>query len=314
MLLTNSERLNSEMCQFEDYLLGLFANNDKLSGQATRELVDAGGKRLRPMFTLLFSGVTSKAGMPERLAAAAAIELLHTATLVHDDIIDEANKRRGKETINSKYGVHMAVYVGDYLLMKSAQQFLNIDGEKQDTMGIIKTLTDVLDGEIQQYLSIGKMISVFAYLRKTRKKTANVFGMACSLGAHCAGLSQREKENAMRFGNCFGMAFQIRDDIINMLPQNIEKKDLFSDIKNGIITLPVILAVKDKSGDELAGGYLENMIKSGALLDMCNSHSITASKDVMMKYLERAETSLASFNNEEMRSVFLGIKDRLCMF
>lgn len=315
MFKTVSQDLNAEMLLFEEYLLRLFSNRDLLSQQAAHKLMNIGGKRLRPMFTMLFARGAGHSPQERRFAAAAAVEIVHTATLVHDDIIDEATTRRGQETIHSRYGVHMAVYLGDYLLMKGAQQFLTTNDDQGESIEFIKKLTDVLEGEIQQYFSAGKLVTVCEYLKKTSKKTASLFGMACSLGALCAGFSERDRLAARQFGNYFGMAFQIRDDILNLLPESTEDKDALIDLKNGTITLPVIYALQDACAEgPLTNDALAQMMEDGSLLELCRARGIEPATALMNRYFDKADAILQRLGYEEIDRVYGDLREKMAHF
>lgn len=237
--------INEELVAFEKYLETVVSSKNKFLTDASKDAVLSGGKRLRPAFTI----IAALHGNYERkrvFPAAASVEILHAATLVHDDIIDNAKTRRGKATLSEKHSTNLAVYTGDYLLAKSLRLLLEtgLKPEKLDVM--VKAITLLCEGEVEQYLSKYSVAGVYSYLKRILGKTGVLFSASLVLGAKTADLSDDITRQFGRFGLSFGAAFQIRDDLLDILSeQSKEGKPVLNDLKEGIATLPVIMAVKN---------------------------------------------------------------------
>jgi heptaprenyl diphosphate synthase len=213
-------------------------------------LVNAGGKRLRPVLVLLcggYGGVDQKRLVP----LAAAVEMVHMATLVHDDVIDDADYRRGIETTHRKWDNHTAIFAGDYMLSK-AFQMLTQYTEYRDASMMAKTFKLICEGEIEQYFTRNSLnISIKKYLTRIRYKTAMLFAMSCYLGASQSTIPDSQKRALVMYGMNLGMAFQIVDDLLDFKSSGEELgKPVTNDVRQGVYTLPVIYALKDKGTGE----------------------------------------------------------------
>lgn len=221
-------------------------------------LLDSGGKRLRPAMTISAGHL----GAYERervLPAAAAIELIHMATLVHDDVIDEAKTRRGSATTFARHGAHTAVYSGDWLLVKALRSLSAMDaplagGGPQGSAApkrssvpdaLVSGLESLCAGEVDQYLGRGRIPSLRAYLSRIERKTAALFAASCAAGAAAAGLDERVVRHCGAFGRAFGIAFQIQDDLLDVGALDAPAgKPTAHDLRQGIATLPYLLAAR----------------------------------------------------------------------
>jgi geranylgeranyl pyrophosphate synthase len=216
---------------------------DELSTPAS-SLLFANGKRLRPALLL---NICKMLGRVEKRALyiAAGIELVHTASLVHDDVIDEANMRRGNPSVNAKWGNKIAVLVGDLLVAKAARLFLKWGNTRIFSL-IAKTVEMMSRGEAMELLLRGKEeIKERDYLKVIELKTASLFSATARIGA-ILGNANREKEKRLSlFGKYIGLAFQITDDILNITSDEKRMgKPSISDIKEGNLTLPFIPLIK----------------------------------------------------------------------
>jgi heptaprenyl diphosphate synthase len=214
------------------------------------------GKMLRPAFVLL-SARWGKEGDNNVQALASALELLHTASLVHDDVLDNAIYRRGVFTLHKTLGIKKAVLIGDYLLGVSLK--LAVQDYDKGVMPIfIDRLNRLLESEIEQdfpenYLNVSKE----RYLKKTRGKTAELFGLSCMAGAMVSGCEISLSEKLYELGILYGMAFQIDDDILDYTgAAGLLGKKTGQDLKAGILTLPFVEAVLD--GDKKALAYIKS--------------------------------------------------------
>lgn len=232
------DRLNSFLLEHSRSKLNLY-------NIAVEDLIKGGGKRLRPILMNLASHFGDYR-VEKMLPIAAGVELLHMATLVHDDIIDRAKLRRGRVTIQQKYGNNIAVFVGDYLLSKSYILFSQ-DLSRHCLNKLNRVVRLICEGEIQQYQSrYNNTITFRDYLRRIRKKTALLFGLSTYTGAYESGLRGKLLYNLYNVGLELGMAFQIQDDLLDFIgEQGIIGKGVHRDILDGIYTLPVILLFND---------------------------------------------------------------------
>jgi geranylgeranyl pyrophosphate synthase len=206
--------------------------------------LSAGGKRLRPLLVFACAG-TGRAPSDAVVRAAAAVELVHMATLVHDDLLDGATMRRGRETVASSHGADAAVQVGDYLF---AQAFAELAGAEEP--GAVEILAaaalDLSKGELAQgRAAFDVLLAEGAYLDRVRRKTASLFGAACRLGAMLGGGSADVQARLTAFGEAVGMAFQIFDDILDVTgsPASTGKRR-GADLRDGTVTLPMIYAIQ----------------------------------------------------------------------
>lgn len=244
-----SPTVEKELNELEDLLYEeLSKGNPYVSKEAIR-LLKSGGKRLRPLFTILFSMLGSVYNSKQALLTAASIETMHMATLIHDDTIDNAAQRRGIDTTFAKHGIHTAVYTGDWMLVKSLQLLSRTNDDtsvKSDLLHMLaQSMESVCDGELSQYYGRGAIPSISTYYSRIKGKTAAMFIAACVAGAKIADLTDQQVTTAKDFGENFGMAFQIIDDLIDVESTlEIAGKPVRNDLIEGIITLPVLLACR----------------------------------------------------------------------
>lgn len=222
---------------------------DEFIREACAPLV-SGGKRLRPILFLLCSNAKDKLPPERILPLATALELIHTASLVHDDILDGAKKRRGFETANSKYGVQTAVLVGDYLFAKAFQLVAEED-YGAEVSAILSTLVRKLCvGEIMQDRALFVIPTPSEYYTRINLKTAFFLSTCCRLGGLIANFDRHEIDNLANYGSNLGLAFQIVDDLLDFFgDEKVTGKHIGGDLKSGVITLPVLRAIEvsDKS-------------------------------------------------------------------
>ena len=275
---SNFPAIKEEMAAFEQYIEKKLTSRNSFLKNASKEVVLSGGKRLRPAFAII-AALHGDYDRSRIFPAAASVEILHAATLVHDDIIDNAKIRRGQQTISEKHNTNLAVYTGDYLLTKSLRLLLEtgLKPEKLDVLA--RSISLLCEGEVEQYLSKYSVVSVYQYLKRILSKTGILFSASMILGAKTAYLSDDATRRFGHFGMCFGAAFQIRDDLKDLLSeQATEGKPVLNDLKEGIVTLPVIMAVKNNPGflkevTDYFNGYgdiniiLRNILASGGVKD-----------------------------------------------
>ena len=218
--------------------------DDPFIGEACLPLLN-GGKRLRPLLFFICAKTKENFSLEKALPLAAAIELIHTASLVHDDILDQSKIRRGIATSNEKYGSQIAVLIGDYLFAKAFQLVAENNYGDEVALVLSKLVRDLCIGEITQDRSIFKVPTLTEYYYKIRMKTAVFLASCCRLGGIVAGLDRSKIEALTDYGINLGLAFQITDDILDFFGDtNITGKALGDDLKSGVITLPVIRALE----------------------------------------------------------------------
>ncbi len=284
----------------------------KLAGH----IIAAGGKRLRPLLTLGAAKLCGYTG-DRHISLATCVEFIHTATLLHDDVVDESDLRRGRETANALFGNQASVLVGDFLFSRSFE--LMIEDGSLDVLRILSHASSVIaEGEVLQLMTTNDTeTSEDTYLEVIKAKTAHLFAAACRIGAVVAGRPRIEEEALESFGMNLGIAFQLIDDVLDYsAKQATLGKSIGDDFKEGKITLPVILAFRrgdgnerefwrrtleklDQSEDDLIHA-LHLMEKHGALKD---------SVDRARHYGAIARDSLGIFGDSPLKVIFDNLID-----
>ncbi len=284
--------------------------------QLAGHIIAAGGKRLRPMLTLAAADMCGYEG-ERHIGLAACVEFIHTATLLHDDVVDESDMRRGQDTANAVWGNQASVLVGDFLFSR-AFQLMVADGSLQ----VLKILSDasaiIAQGEVLQLMTANDpQASEEAYLEVIRSKTATLFAAACQVGAVVADRPRVEEEALESFGMNLGVAFQLIDDVLDFSAKQAELgKTIGDDFREGKVTLPIILAWRRGDEDERAfwrrtiadleqeDGDLEKAI---AIMDKHNA--LTDSVDRARHYGAIARDALGVFPNSPVKSALIEIVD-----
>jgi heptaprenyl diphosphate synthase len=218
-----------------------------LLADAASHLLKAGGKRIRPVFVLL-GGKFGQYDIDQLKHVAVTLELIHMASLVHDDVIDDAETRRGQLTVKSKWDNRIAMYTGDYIHGQALVQITNIPNVLVHQI-LSKALVQMCIGEMEQVRDFFNVEqSIRHYLLRIRRKTALLLAISTQLGGIVAGLSSKDHHTLYRYGYNVGMAFQIIDDLLDLYGTEKQLgKPPGSDIRQGNITLPVILALQDET-------------------------------------------------------------------
>tara|TARA_R110002051_G_scaffold229656_2_gene291621 strand:- start:5204 stop:6181 length:978 start_codon:yes stop_codon:yes gene_type:complete len=254
------EPINTEMELFEKKFYESMSSKVALLNRITHYIVNRKGKQMRPMFVFLTAKLLNNGEVNERTyRGASVIELIHTATLVHDDVVDESNKRRGFFSINALWKNKIAVLVGDYLLSKGL--LLSIDNGDFDLLRIISVaVREMSEGELLQIEKARKLdITEAVYYEIIRQKTATLIAACCSLGACSVQPVSDDVEIFRKFGEYCGMAFQIKDDLFDYGEEEIGKPTGI-DIKEQKMTLPLIYVLNTCSKSEKR--WLINSIKN----------------------------------------------------
>ncbi len=248
-----------EMELFESKFRESMASNVPLLNRITHYIVRRKGKQMRPMFVFLVAKMVSGGKFDERTyRGASIIELIHTATLVHDDVVDESNRRRGFFSINALWKNKIAVLVGDFLLSKGL--LLSIDNDDFDILKLISVaVREMSEGELLQIEKARRLdITEEVYFEIIRQKTATLIAACCGIGASSVGASKEEVEKMRLFGELIGIAFQIKDDLFDYSDEKIGKPTGI-DIKEQKMTLPLIYTLNNCSNSEKK--WLINSVK-----------------------------------------------------
>ncbi len=274
---------------------------------AMEHIVRAGGKRLRPALVLLSAAL----GTPDRDHAfnlAMGIEFIHTATLVHDDLIDDARTRRGITTIHETVGVNPAIIIGDYYFAKGANLLASI-GEPSIDLAISNTVMTICMGELLQLTSHRDYDQALEeYHRKIARKTAALVETCCYCGAVVAHLDEARTEALRQYGFLIGMAFQIADDVLDYTATEDELgKPVGADLRQGTVTLPLMLALQDARVAPalravLAKGQLSDADCETVVRLVRDSDAIERTEAQAHDFAQRARTQLAVFDPSPARS------------
>jgi octaprenyl-diphosphate synthase len=252
--------IEKEMELFEKKFRESMTSQVSLLNRITHYIVNRKGKQMRPMFVFLIAKMCNDGAVNERTyRGASVIELIHTATLVHDDVVDDSNRRRGFFSINALWKNKIAVLVGDYLLSKGL--LLSIDNGDFDLLKIISVaVREMSEGELLQIEKARKLdITEDIYFEIIRQKTATLIAACCAMGAKSVSATDEEVENMRKFGELIGTAFQIKDDLFDYGETAIGKPTGI-DIKEQKMTLPLIYVLNNVSEKEKR--WLINSVKN----------------------------------------------------
>ncbi|MBE3554472.1 MAG: polyprenyl synthetase family protein, partial [Thermicanus sp.] len=249
--------LAAELNEVEDGLEESIDLEIPLLYETSTHLLKAGGKRIRPLFVLV-SGQFGDYRKEELITVAITLELIHMATLVHDDVIDDAATRRGRETVKAKWDNKIAVYTGDYILAKALMRITEIPDERVQKI-LSRAIMEMSIGEIEQLHDFYRIqVGLRHYLRRIKRKTALLISISAALGGLVSGAPQDVVHLLRRFGYYVGMAFQITDDILDFVGTEAELgKPAGSDIRQGNITLPTIYSLKSSPERERLSHWIE---------------------------------------------------------
>ena len=234
-----------------------------LVGEVARYIISAGGKRLRPVLLLLTCGALGYS-QAQRHNLAAVVEFIHTATLLHDDVVDESTLRRGRPTANESFGNPASVLVGDFLYSRAFQMM--VDAGSMRVMQVLSDATNVIaEGEVLQLMNMhDASLDEEGYLRVIRSKTAKLFEASARLGAILAGSTPDIEAACADYGQALGTAFQVIDDVLDYDGNATEMgKNLGDDLREGKATLPLILAMQ--RGNEAQRQMVKEAIENGSV-------------------------------------------------
>ena len=315
----------SDIDAFEEFLKGQFSSDGKLMSEMLTHVLSARGKSVRPIIVMLTSALTSSANARQWVEgernctkrtylAAMMVEMLHTASLVHDDVIDNADMRRGRPSVNALWQSRNAVVMGDFLLARTMSA--GMESAQYDLVShIIGTVATLCEGEVlQSQHATDKNTTRQDYLEIIYKKTASLISVSASAGAVSVMASREDVEQMRRFGEALGMAFQIQDDILDYSRSAKTGKPSNNDLREGKITLPLIevleqcspaekLQLLDKlsqcATDDAAVDYIQNIVEVTGGLSMAAR--------TMQSYIDRAVAILSKYEDSPYRTALVNL-------
>jgi len=255
--------LQDDMKQVDQVIADRLTSDVPLVREVAQYIISAGGKRLRPALLLLVSGALGSQH-PQRHALAAVVEFIHTATLLHDDVVDESTLRRGRETANERFGNAASVLVGDFLYSRAFQMMVDVNNMR--VMQVLSEATNVIaEGEVMQLMNMhDATLDEAAYLRVIRSKTAKLFEASARLAAILMGADSETETACATYGQALGTAFQVIDDVLDYEGQAKELgKNLGDDLREGKVTLPIICALR--AADAPQAAMIRRAIEEGDL-------------------------------------------------
>jgi len=299
-------RLQEGLRRLEPLLSASVVTGDGFLDEVTTHLISAGGKRLRPLLALATATAGTRDATEDDLMGAVAVELVHLASLYHDDVIDEATIRRNVESVNSRFGNLVAIVAGDYLLARSAAIAASLGTEIAALLA--DTLGRLCQGQVTEVRSAFQINrSDDDYFASISGKTAALTATSCRIGALTGGLPGTEVEACTEFGRCFGMVFQIRDDILDITATDGQlQKPAGQDLAEGIYTLPALVALADPDAGPdlraLLGQPLAQPERDKARAIVMASQGIGAAVHQARAYVEDAQEATTGIGQADLRA------------
>ena len=306
--------VEADLCLLSENLIKLVGTHHPIFFEAAKHLFAAGGKRVRPAIVLLVSRATMLDDeITERHRRLAEItEMIHTASLVHDDVVDEAELRRGVPTVNSLFGNGVAVLAGDFLFAQSSWYLANLDN-----LEVVKLLSEVImnfaTGEIQQGMSqFDPEVTIEAYLQKSYYKTASLIANSSKAAGLLSDVSKETAEHLYGYGRHWGLAFQIVDDILDFTGStSMLGKPALADISSGNLTAPALYALEEKP-------YLEELVErqfskpgdlESAIAIIQDSNGIERSRALAAHHARLAVEHLADLPPSQSKQALINMAD-----
>ena len=305
--------VRDDLVRVESLLRERYPGQHKAVGVAVDHLVGGGGKRLRPALVLLSARLCG-ADLDRAVFAAAAVEMLHTATLIHDDLIDGALMRRGMETLNTQWSPNAPVLTGDYVFAYAAYLASRADNV-QLMQRFAETLMTICNGEIQQMFNGRHSGSnLREYEQRIYAKTASLIAMSAEAGAILAGAGEDTTGALRAYGEQLGLAFQIVDDVLDFVAdQKMLGKAVGSDLRQGLITLPLLFyldAEPDQAVVQQAlQGHLSEEVVDEAVQAVAGSPAIERALGVAQQRAEQAKEALNGISDSSYRTALLSLAD-----
>lgn len=308
--------IDDAMQQVDSVIRARLQSRVALIDQIGHYIVSAGGKRIRPRLLLLFAQAFGFEG-PERLELAAVVEFIHTATLLHDDVVDESSLRRGRATANALFGNAASVLVGDFLYSRAFQMMVGVGRPR--VLPVLADATNVIaEGEVLQLMNMHDAdLAVEDYLRVIRFKTAKLFEASARLGAILGDADVAVEEACADYGRCIGTAFQLVDDLLDYEGESQALgKNVGDDLREGKPTLPVLIALARSTGADNAllraaiqGGEVEQLPRIIEIVR--GTGALQATREAAVAEATMARDKLASLPESVARKALLELSARV---
>jgi len=287
--------------------------NGTIVNDSSYELFQYGGKKIRPTFTLLVGRLGDRSLHDDVIRAGASLELIHMASLVHDDIIDDSKLRRGQDTVYYEHGYLQAVNTGNYLLSTSLELVSTIEHEKLHD-AFSAAMQDIVSGELFQFdQQFNAEQTLDDYYKKTYRKTALLIELSIEMGAYAAHVTEEELNSLLKYGYHIGMSFQIIDDCLDFTgdEKNLGKPK-FSDLENGHYTLPVLL-LRDSDPlfkEKLSAFREDRSVRDSLIRELLISDAIGEAIQISGRHIEEAKAAIKDID-EPIRTYLLQIAEKL---
>ena len=312
---TVSDPMAGELSKVDDVIRARLSSDVALIEQISHYIIGAGGKRIRPRLVLLFASALGFDG-PQKYELAATVEFIHTATLLHDDVVDESSLRRGRQTANAMFGNAASVLVGDFLYSRAFQMMVSVD--RMRVLDVLADATNVIaEGEVLQLMNMHDPdTTVEEYLRVIRFKTAKLFEASARLGAVLADAAPDVEEACADYGRALGTAFQLVDDLLDYEGRTEELgKNVGDDLREGKPTLPLLVAMS--KGTEAERAMIRRAIEHGEvdrlgeIIELVRrTGALEATRQAARAEIQRAQDRLAVLPPSDARNFLLELAAR----
>jgi octaprenyl-diphosphate synthase len=306
----------AELEQVEILIQKTLNSRVPLLNQIAHYILSSGGKRIRPLLAIIAAKLFGYTGQ-QHTVVATLVEYIHTATLLHDDVIDQGDIRRGKKSVRALWGNHASILVGDYFYVSAAANSLDLDNQEVNYT-LLGACSRMIEGEMFQDVSHSDLHATDdTYLNIIENKTASLISAACRLGAIVGGASEPGKEALTQYGHHLGMAFQLSDDTLDYAAEkDLLGKSLGNDLQEGKVTLPLLHLLRNCTEEEklkieqIVQGN-ESMNKEfGYIVTMMHRHgSIRHAMGVAQHYVEQAKACLADLKDSSHKRALQTVAD-----
>jgi octaprenyl-diphosphate synthase len=304
-----------DMKHVDEVIQRRLASDVVMINQVAHYIISAGGKRIRPLLVLLFSRALGFEGS-ERFELAATVEFVHTATLLHDDVVDESALRRGRQTANALFGNAASVLVGDFVYSRAFQMMVSVN--RMRVLEVLADATNVIaEGEVLQLMNMHDPdLAVEDYLRVIRFKTAKLFEASARLGAVLANAEPSVEESCADYGRSLGTAFQLVDDLLDYEGATAQLgKNVGDDLREGKPTLPLLIAMERGTADDKQ--LIRHAIEHGEVSRLAEvvavvrkTGALSATRDAARAEADKARLTLTSLPQSAFRDALLELSVR----
>lgn len=303
--------IQRDLVLYEGYMRNSLCSDSSQMSEILNYIFENRGKGVRPILVMLLGNIHNKESvLNERVyLAAMLVEMIHTASLIHDDVIDEASMRHGKPSVNKFWGSRNSILTGDYILAITFEA--GMKSQQHDIiLYILNGLKSLCEGELNQdYYKRNLNIDYLSYLDIIYKKTATLLGISCGVGALATGATEKEIAMAREIGDALGMAFQIKDDMLDYAPESQTGKPSCGDLKEQNITLPLLTVLEKSTPEEVE--IIKNLVREAGTneksIDLIYSKivdggGIEKSQEVLDSYIERALILIDKYPKSEYQT------------